>query len=64
MTSTKKNIYVFKRERKSTFGMPKVLYSCSFLSPPVVPTLVIYNGAELNGIMYIYYYVSNLLLET
>lgn len=36
--------------------MPTVLYPV-FLYPLIVPVLVIYNGAELNGMnMYIQYY--------
>lgn len=30
---------------------------CRFLYALIVPTLVIYSGAELNGIKYIQYYV-------
>lgn len=41
--------------------MPKVLYPCGFLYPPIVPKLVIYNGAEFNGPVHIHYYSYFLL---
>lgn len=39
--------------------MPTVLYP-RFLSPPIVPIQVIYNGAEFNGTVSIQYNVSKL----
>lgn len=44
--------FVKKRGKKDIIGMPKVLYTCRFLSPAVVTLLVIYNGAVLDGIVY------------
>lgn len=44
-----------KLERKATFSMPTVLYSCRFLAPPIVIILVIYNISDMhvmNGIIY------------
>lgn len=53
-----KNQKYYLTRIKDTFGMPKILYPCKSEYPPIVTILIIYIGAELNGIVYFQYYVS------
>lgn len=54
-----KTNYGIKLEKNSTYGIRKGLYVfIRFLSSPIAPIIVIYNGAELNGIIFSIIYVK------
>lgn len=49
--STSTLLSQIKRERKVIIAMTKVLYTCCFLSPLIVPIIVKYYVAVINNIV-------------